>query len=206
MPVPTLTEVKAALTIPETDEANDPRLQGIIDAAVEKVADLCGPLEPVDVVEDHRIGRRRGYAHEFYEERHPQDEDLLLRVWPVLSVQTVTCYPGATVVPEIDIVTGTDGYELDLVAGVLSYPYFGTHVRVAYRAGRETVPAGLVEAIEILVDHLWRRAKNRVGVGQRTVYGGADPEKTSPFPAGFAMPKAASELLEYHLKPAGLGA
>jgi hypothetical protein len=185
----TLPEVKDRLR--ESSEAHDLRLPAYIGAAERMVIERCGPVTPVDVVEDHR----------------DVDCVVLLRVLPLLSVTTVTVYPGATAVAAEDLAAGTPGYVLDLDAGTLEHSSFaaGRTVRVAYRAGRATVPEDLRNATLDLVAHLWRMSAQRVGPGQHGVFTGRSPEESRPYPAGFAMPRHVEEMLGPETLPPRIG-
>lgn len=182
----TLEEFKDDLGI--TNNQHDSELPRFLSAATLKIVELCGPLSEVQVIEDTRN------AH----------EDVYLREWPIRSVQSVTLYPsGRLVAPDDITVSGDDGYVLDLDAAMITYRFSGSHVRVAYTAGRAAVPDDLKTAVLDLASHLWRASQNRTGLGQRSVFGGAtrDPDMNSPYPAGFAMPRRVTELIEAHLRP-----
>jgi hypothetical protein len=182
-----LVEAKARVNI--TNTQHDGELPGFIAAAERLVAERCGPLETVQLVEDHRAVRG----------------PVLLDVWPVQSVESVTTYPGAVTVPAQDFTTADDGYHLDAAAAAIEYPFGGRNVRVAYTAGRAVLPPDLREAVLELFAHLWRASQNRTGLGQRAVFGGANPDQTAPFPAGFAMPFRVQELLEGEMRPPVIG-
>lgn len=164
---------------------DDAEIAGFIAAAEKLIIERCGPAVPTALTEDHRT----------------PGPVLFLRQWPVLSVQTVTRYPGAVVVAADDPVTGAYGYVLDTELGALEYPFHGAMVRVAYTAGRTVVPGDLRMGTLELIAHLWRSGKNRVGPGGQRVFGGKDPDNDAPFPAGFAMPYRVSELIAAELKP-----
>lgn len=185
MAVITLAETKLHLGI--TNGQQDIELGGFINAAEKLVVERCGPLSVVDVVEDHR---------------RPGPEILLLQ-WPVVSVTTVTMFPSGTVVAEQNFATDSPGYLLDLDAAALAYGFGTANVRVAYKAGRAALTPDLRIGVLDLIAHLWRASQNRVGVGQRAVFGspGQDPDKAAPMPAGFAMPHRVRELLEGEMRP-----
>lgn len=184
--VATLAEFKAELGI--TNNQHDIELPRFLNAATLKIVELCGPLSEVQLVEDTRNAR----------------EHVHLRDWPILSVQSVTLHPSGRVVGADNItVAGPQGYVLDPDAAMITYAFGGSHVRVAYTAGRAAVPDDLKTAVLDLATHLWRASQNRTGLGQRAVFGGAtrDPDMNSPYPAGFAMPRRVTELIEAHLRP-----
>jgi hypothetical protein len=187
MPLPTLEEVKDELRI--TIQEFDTQLPKFVGAAQRLLTDRCGPLEPVDLVEDHR----------------DPGGLLLLREWPVVAVTTVTLFPGGTVVAEQDFTTAAPGYVLEPDLPALEYAFGSRNVRVAYTAGRTELPDDLYRALLDLVAHLWRASQNRVGLGQRAVFGGSNPDQDAPFPAGFAMPHRVAELIEGELRPVVVG-
>jgi hypothetical protein len=183
----TLEQAKEHVGIRNTEHDNE--LPPFLGAAAKMIAHRCGPLTAIDVVEDHRA---------------PGDL-LLLREWPVLSVTAVTLFPAGTTVAAADFETGASGYVLDPDMPALTYSFGLRNVRVAYTAGRSELPDDLRDAVLDLFAHLWRASQNRVGLGQRAVFGGSNPDQDAPFPAGFAMPRRVAELIEGELRPVVLG-
>lgn len=176
---------EARKAINDTGSADDVELAGVLAAAEKMVIERCGAVQPtVIAAEDHRdVGGL-----------------LVLHRWPVLSVQTVTRYPGGGLVAADDVLTGTLGY-VQHDDGTLEYDFHARVVRVAYTCGRTTVPDDLRHGTEQLFAHLWRASQNRTGLGQRAVFGGSNPTQDAPFPAGFAIPHRVAELLDSEMRP-----
>jgi hypothetical protein len=182
-----LQEAKALVGI--TNNQHDTELPMFIGAAVRLITHRCGPLTPVNLVQDRRA----------------PGELFLLHEWPVLTITSVTLYPGGTTVPAQDFTTQSDGYVLDPDMPALEYHFGQRNVRVAYQAGRVELTDDLRDGVLELFAHLWRSSQNRTGLGQRAVFGGSNPSQDAPFPAGFAMPHRVSELIEGELRPPVLG-
>lgn len=130
----TLDEVKLHLNVPDTDTTHDVELAGFIDAAVEKVESVVGPLSTsTETVNVYAAGGV-----------------LVLPKCPVTGVPSVTPWSsdgtGTLVAPT--------EYEVDTEAGLIRWHLDVTHYRytVVYTAGRTFVPATVRQAILDLID------------------------------------------------------
>lgn len=179
----------ARKAINDTGQADEVELTGVLAAAEKLVLDRVGDITALQVVEDHRH----------------VDGLLVLHRWPVLSVTSVTLLPAGTVVAPDDPVTGEAGYVLH-DDGTLEHDFRGARVvRVAYTAGRTSVPDDVRHGTERLLAHLWRGSQHRIGgAGQRTVLGGGQLQDAT-VPSGFAWPHAVTELLDSETRPAVIG-
>lgn len=189
MSVPT-TSGAPPVTVGEVEEflnLKEPRtgsklteLQLLIDAAVDQVESVCGPLSPRERLERVAVTHGRG----------------LLAGWPALEVTaastppqewafTTEAAPGTPVVP---LPTLTVGGEL-----VMRPVVGGGWVDVTYRVGRDPVPAALRLAVLVIVRHLYATQR-----GPGPSAGASDADRV---PMGFAVPRRAAELMEAHRAP-----
>lgn len=176
MPIITVDDLKTYLN--KSSTGDDAELQGFVDAAERMVVQRVGEVSPVAVTEDH----------------YDTNRVVLLDRMPVLSVQTVTTYPGGQVVAEADLVSGVDGWRLD--GWSLLMPSPAQMVRVAYTAGRAEVPGNIRLAALELAGHLWRMTQNGQGGGIRPQF-----NESQPFAPSYAMPYRVLELLHGELLP-----
>jgi uncharacterized phiE125 gp8 family phage protein len=144
MSVVTLTEVKTHLNYPDpTDTTDDAELQGFIDAAVEIAESYVGPLTPTAVTDTFYDTSSSGW--------------LMLRRYPVVSVETVT------VTPDGGSSTGYTGSSLtaDLDVGRVRIVngYMSGTVTVDYTAGRSAVPKAVRLGVLDLIAHWWQRGQ-----------------------------------------------
>lgn len=168
MSVVPLADAKTYLNIEATK--NDTELQGFLDAAEAAIAHRVGPLEPTDVTV-----------------RVNGAESLLLPVYPVLSLTTLTD-AGGTSVP-------TAGLSVDLASGVVSGSTFGsTSYTVTYSAGRNPLPADLRLAVLELVRHFWKTQRNPAQFSGSSI---SDGPESAPG-AGYLMPYRVQELIAPH--------
>jgi uncharacterized phiE125 gp8 family phage protein len=182
--VPNLTDLKAHLNI--TVDTDDAELQETLDAALELVADLVGPIAEGVVTETH-YGMNSGA--------------LVLRRMPVAELTAVSSRSGATTTA-----LTLDDYELDAATGLVRRVdggrFYGSFV-VTYSTGRESVPASLRLAVLIVAAHLWETQRMpgfQSGDSLPAGFGGLDgvPDQTMPG-RGFAIPNRAQELLRPYL-------
>ncbi|MEU4590044.1 hypothetical protein [Micromonospora aurantiaca (nom. illeg.)] len=125
----TLAELKKQLN--RSDRADDLELQVHLDAAIEVVEDLVGPLTVREFTETHC------------------GPTLALNRRPLVSVMSVTG-PGGLVL--------NDGlYTVDTAAGTLTARWGARQdLTVVYRAGWSTIPAAYRLAVLIIAQHLWQ--------------------------------------------------
>jgi hypothetical protein len=118
------------------DTSHDDELAGFIDAAVEAVEQVVGPILPRTVTERHHGGIG------------------VLRQAPVLAVTAVASSNGDAVLPTAYYVdTATGEFALSTYRDVLIEPFRDgrDYVTVTYTAGRDTVPPGVRMAVLELV-------------------------------------------------------
>ena len=123
---------------------DDEKLQGIILGATDMIQDRCGQVVPTRIIEDHYdVGRV-----------------LVLRKRPVISVVSITKYPGATLIAAKSLPDSRSGWELTSVEGVVeTTSRFLGDMRVEYIAGRSPIPHRFRLATKELVAHLWRTSQ-----------------------------------------------
>lgn len=115
---------------------------------------------------------------------------IVLRQTPAITVTSV----------EAVLTSGTSydvsGLDLDGATGEvirLDGGSFRGPLNVTYTAGRSVIPANAAQAGRIILQHLWRTRRGRMGV----VMGGDDYDVSEPIPGlGYAVPNRALELLE----------
>lgn len=152
---PTLDEAKAQLGA--SDVTYDSELQGFIDAAVDEVENVIGPVTPTSYTDFLDGG----------------GQTVVLNHYPVVSVSSVLEYDstGTGTALTSEPLGGTydgNGYILDADIGVLrrmtsgSQAWFLTgtaNIAVTYIAGRSTVPAGVRLATLLILEHLWEQSQ-----------------------------------------------
>jgi hypothetical protein len=183
--LPSIDDLKLHLN--KTDDVDDLELTDVLDAAVEVVGGLVGPLDSETVTDVHY-----GVA----------GQTLLLRRMPVAEVLEVSSrsvgYSGFTELTLAD-------YELDTAAGALRMQtgglFFGD-ISVTYSVGRETVPAAIRLAVLIIAAHLWETQRMPMQDSGPAGFGGMDgiPDAGSAG-RGFAIPNRAQELLQSYMSP-----
>ena len=174
MPAVSLTDLKKFLNI--TSATNDDELLDMIDRAEAILSRRVGPLTPTVVANEPHIG----------------PGPLLLRRWPVTSVESVTS-GGLTAA----------GWTADVAAGTVSAPYvpYGASVQVNYTAGRAApLPLDLEAAVLEMVAHLWR--SQRVPGATRAATFGQQSEQDMQVGQGFLLPYRVQTLIEPHVLPA----
>ncbi|WP_433233715.1 hypothetical protein [Actinomadura nitritigenes] len=161
--------------------ADDDELADFVATACEMIRERIGEVSPVTAVV----------------EACPRGGIIVLEHRPVISITTVAELPGGDVVPPADEVAGTAGWVLDgKDAGLLRYTgCWPRRVRVTYEAGRDPIPANIVQAAKELAAHLWRGPKLNAGGGRPTLNG----DSATMIGSTFALPIRVRELL-------GLGA
>lgn len=174
MSVLSLPDLKAHLNI--TGTTHDGELSSLILAAEATITHHVGPLEPTTVTVRIDGG----------------GSVLLLPVWPVLSLTSVTDSAGTAV-------TIADLY-LDTAAGLVTYnsgARFGSrYYTVTYQAGRATCPPDLLLAVKELARHLWASQRSPALYPGSTVSEGPG---TTPG-AAYLMPYRVQELLAPHMQ------
>lgn len=181
MALPTVADLKKHINIPADVTADDAELGEVLDAAVELVASMVGPLESGAVTEVHRGVDSRL---------------LVLRQMPATSLTSVSLRYATG---ETSALTLSD-FDLDTEAGIVRLVsggwLAGTYV-VVYDAGRATLPASVRLAVLIVAAHLWE-TQRVPGVNR---FGSPDEPSVS---RGYAIPNRAAELLAPYRTSVGL--
>jgi uncharacterized phiE125 gp8 family phage protein len=179
-------DLKIHLNLPDRGTADDDELREVLDAAVEVVENLIGPLGVSTVTEIHR-----GVSSDM----------LVLRRMPIGELTAVSARYATGVATPLDLVD----FELDAATGILRVVtgarFWGTFV-VEYTTGRAAMPAAVRLAILIVAAHLWetQRMPGQSRDSLPAGFGGADgiPDATLPS-RGFAIPNRAQELLQPYI-------
>ena len=179
MSLPTLTDLRAQTNI--TTSADDEELQDHLDAAVDVVSGIVGPIDsPASVTETHY---------------NASSDVLVLRRMPVGSLVSVSSRYGAVTTPLL-----LSDYELDADTGLVRLAagtrFCGTYT-VTYTSGRVDLPAAIRLAVLIIAEHLWSTQRGAAPVGPLAT----DDTFATPG-AGYAIPNRALELLAPYRRPA----
>jgi hypothetical protein len=184
MSLPTVDDLKIHANM--TSSVDDSELQDVLDAAIEVVEGLIGPLSsPGQVVETHR---------------NVSSDVLVLKRMPVAGLVSVASRVGASSTP----LTLGD-YELDAASGLLRTAsgarFYGSYT-VTYTSGREVLPAAIRLAVLIIAAHLWETQRMPMQDSGPAGFGGMDgiPDAGSAG-RGFAIPNRAQELLQSYMSP-----
>lgn len=168
-----LAEVKDHLNIPASNTSHDAELALFREAAQEAVEHLIGPVLWRVVTETTRP---------------TIDGDVLLRTFPVVSVDDVTHSAGVTV----------DGWTLDASLGTVTGLRTGAELTVTYTAGRTSLPSSVKLATLIIAGHLW--TTQRGPSSSPTAL--QDGDAGEPVPGlGYSIPNRAVDLLRPFLLP-----
>lgn len=180
MALPTVTDLKVHLNIPAAVTDDDAELAEVLDAAIEIVADIVGPLEAAPVTEIHS---------------RVSSGVLVLRGMPAADLTAISFRAGLTSTP----LTLSD-YELDATSGIVRVVsgsgFYGDYV-VEYTAGFDTLPASIRLAVLIIAAHLFetQRMPMQGESFAPTGFGPAAGEVVAPAGRGYALPNRALELL-----------
>jgi uncharacterized phiE125 gp8 family phage protein len=178
--LPTVTDLKAHLNVPAAVTDDDAELGEVLDAAIEIVADIVGPLEASPVTEIHS---------------RVSSGVLVLRGMPAADLTAISFRAGLTSTP----LTLSD-YELDATSGIVRVVsgsgFYGDYV-VEYTAGFDTLPASIRLAVLIIAAHLFetQRMPMQGESFAPTGFGPAAGEVVAPAGRGYALPNRALELL-----------
>lgn len=168
-----LTEAKQHLNIPLNITVDDDEIQNWIQGITRVVEDRIGPVLSRTVVE--RVDS--GWC-------------LWLRQTPVISVTSIvpwlnhgTTYSVAGV--RVDPDTGR-------VESLSGFAFVGGPFQVTYTAGRLITPINVVQAVKIILQHLWETQRGASGLPLAF-----QADDTTVIPGfGFAVPNRALELLQ----------
>ena len=171
-----LDEMRAHLNMRESNPANDAELERMIEAADGAIGAVLGMVvAPRTVTERHIM---------------PPSGIVCLASVPVIEVVALTSLDGATEYEPADV-------DLDGRAGILRVGSSGItgDFLVTMVAGMADPPAKYVLAEKITTAHLWNT--QRVPISNRRAIGGAGGDAGGmEFAPGWAVPRAASELLD----------
>ncbi len=183
-----LEDARTACGFPITDTSRDDTLRIHLTGVTPILEDIVGPILPRDLVEWHDGGSatvKTLYA-------------------PLTAVTAVSESYGnyvrtLTAQPLDGSSFDAYGYTVDLATGVLTRRASGvvvafadgrSSIKVAYTAGRSTMPANLRSAARRLVRHLYQSEQQAA----TRPTGGGGPEPMAVTPTGFAVPRAVIEL------------
>ncbi len=173
MSLPTLSDLKAHLN--STTTTDDGELSDMLDAAVDVVEGIIGPVTARTVTETHRDVR---------------GDVLVLRRMPVAGLVSIGSRSGGSVSP-----LPVEDFELDADAGLLrradGYGFAGSYT-VSYSSGRPMVPPAVKLAVLIVAAHLWETQRGNTPAGP--VAAEVDAGFAAPT-AGYAIPNRAKDLL-----------
>lgn len=176
IPPVSLAEVRAQLNLSATQITDDEELWRKLLAATSRVEAEVGPMMPHAQVSRIRSSPRG---------------NLMLPVWPVLSVEEVR--------DPADLVVGAATYEVDLDAGHIRLDtYFRQWWTVTYTVGRVPVPDDLMEATLVTAAHLWETQRGPI-LSAAGFRGGGSPAMPA---RGFGLPYRAVELMVPYRVPA----
>lgn len=191
MSIASLAEAKDYLNITAVNV--DDELGRFIAAADPVIENIVGPVEPAEFDEFYDGGLGT----------------IVLRHWPVISVESIKEYAGTasttlTVAATPDLRTGTtvivDPDGLLYRAGAGTVGCFATglqNIRVQYTAGRDPTPPNVKLAALELIRHMYQSTQQS---GRPAFAGALDDQVWAP--AAFAVPTRVIELLEpYRREP-----
>lgn len=183
MALPTVTDLKAHLNLPSADTSQDDELGDVLDAAVEMVSDLVGPLESGAITETHR-----GINSPL----------LVLRSQPAAELTSISVRYATGVEEPLTLAD----YELDVNTGIVRVlsgaRFFGTYI-VEYDSGRATLPATIKLAVLIIAAHLFETQRVPMQGEVAPVGFGGGVDAVTPVSRGYALPNRAIELLRPHM-------
>lgn len=164
----------------KTSTADDNELAGFVSAACSKIEELIGLVSPRSVTDTvHCRWRSR--------------REIVLDQHPVIGVTSVVVI-GGSAIPQADLDSGVEGWELDAGAGVLRHSscWPTGRLQIVYRAGRTPVPGNVRLAALELASHLWRSSQQNYGGGRPGLSGSDDIVMPG---ASWALPNRVRELL-----------
>ena len=177
MPLPTLDDFKTHLNV--TTSNDDAELSDALDAAVDVVEGLVGPLRGQSVSETHH---------------RVASDVVILRHRPIVSLESVTLRVYAGWDPIGQALTD---FDLDADAGLLrlvsGYPIRGD-VTVTYTAGLDTVPPAVHIATLMIGKQMWETQRGSQPLPLQAQDSGDVNFDTPSYAAG--IPERARVLLE----------
>lgn len=183
MTMPTLPDLKAHLNIDTDDTADDAEFTFMLDAAVNVVESIVGPMSQAPVTETHY---------------HTSGPMLVTRRAPVSSLTdlSVRWYPGMDWADQ-----DVTAYELDPDTGAIrsaSGWLFSGDVRITYTVGYDAVPMAVFLATLIIAANLWETQRGAMPLPANAT----DDDMSANVHFAPAIPNRAKTLLEpYALGP-----
>jgi hypothetical protein len=178
--VPTTEDLKVHNN--QTSSVDDNELQDHLDAAVEVVEGLIGPIQQDTVTETHRGVR---------------SDVIVLRRMPVAELVSVAARYGISSTP----LTLSD-FELDVDTGIVraaSGAGFYGDFTVSYGVGYDILPAAVRLAVLIVAEHFWETQRGTAPTALKLQQG--DVVDSGTFGSSFAIPNRAQELLAAYVRP-----
>jgi hypothetical protein len=181
--LPTVTDLKQHNN--QMSSADDNELQTHLDAAIEIVEGLIGPIGEGSVTETH-YGASGGV--------------LVLRRMPASELTAISPrpFPGVTTVP-YDVAD----FVLDPATGIVRAgnggAFYGDFT-VTYSTGYAALPASIHLAVLIIAAHLWETQRMPMQDSGPAGFG-MDSDAAPSVPRGFAIPNRAQELLAPYMRP-----
>lgn len=175
MPLITLDDAYAHLNMDQPVPADIPELERFIAAAVDAIEGFTRlTVDPQDMTEVVSV---------------PPSGVVVLRHRPVMSIADIQAVDGS------GRQWNPTGALIDRDTGVVRLAPLGVlgDVQVTYVAGMGDPPASFRVAALIIVAHLWQT--QRIPLSGRRVFGGGADNGTLESGAGWAIPRAASDLL-----------
>jgi hypothetical protein len=177
-----LADGKLYLNIPTTDTSNDREVSDFIDVVTAIVEDQIGPIIPRTVIERHDSGQK-----------------LALRTGPVISITSIQPWlvgSWGETVPVGDVRVDPRTW---IVERRSMFPFFRGPYEVTFKAGRASIPATVIHAAKVILDHIWETQRGVSVVNPGPV---SDDEIFSVSGRLWSVPKAALELLKpYEIGP-----
>jgi uncharacterized phiE125 gp8 family phage protein len=177
--LPTLTDLRAHTN--KVSTADDDELQDVLDAAIDVVTGIAGPIDsPASVTETH-------YS--------VSSDVLVLKRMPVAALTAVSSRSGSGATSLLLADYEVDG-DTGLVRSTVGGWFRGTYT-VTYTSGRDDLPAAIRLAVLVIAEHLWETQRGAAPVGPLS---GDDTFATPGL--GYAIPNRALELLAPYRRPA----
>jgi hypothetical protein len=172
VPAVTLDEAMAHLNAPGLGDSDQAELQRFVLAASGAAERWKREvLAPRDVVESHDV---------------PASGVVFLRSYPVLTDTDI----------EVTVDDGDPTVETDVdgrIGRLVALSGAGRRASISFRAGWDPVPEEYRAGVLMIVSHMWRT--QRRPLGQQSRFGGGNTDDETQMVGGYAVPRAALELL-----------
>lgn len=175
--VVSLADAKRHLNLPASTDTNDEELRGFIEAATEVVEELTG-----EVVTRRTVVERKAI----------RGAKVALSNVPVISLTSIAAVDGTWT-------SDPAGWDLDGETGILralpGNPLWCGDAIITTVAGYELIPARYTRAALMILRHQWESQRASLGGGRGTPLGGRSDDDSFVYSQGYAIPRAAAELL-----------